>query len=150
MICRFPLSLFCSTFVPYPTLMKKQIELDFGKVQIYDNFLVAELNEGILLDVENNRTLLAIGYSEFRGNPYGYISNRVYSYAVDPLVYRESAEFPSLKAIAVVSPSLIGRKSAEVERNFYKEKGTFAIFESFEEAYSWINTALCSKDLIKD
>lgn len=129
--------------------MKKVIELEFGKVQIYDNLLVAELNEGILLDVENNRTLLAIGYTEFCGNPYGYISNRTYSYAVDPLVYRESAEFPSLKAIAVVSASSIGRQSAEVERKFYKDKGTFEIFESFEEAYSWINTALCAKNLIK-
>lgn len=130
--------------------MKKVIELEFGKVQIYDNLLVAELNEGILLDVEHNRTLLAIGYTEFSGNPYGYISNRIFSYAVDPLVYRESAEFPSLKAIAVVSPSSIGRQSAEVERNFYKDKGAFEIFESFEEAYSWINVALSSKDLIKD
>lgn len=142
--------LFYSTFVPYPTGMKKVIELDFGKVKIYDNLLVAELNEGILLDVENNRTLLAIGYREFSGNPYGYISNRIFSYAVDPLVYRESAEFASLKAIAVVSPSSIGRQSAEVERNFYKDKGAFEIFESFEEAYSWINVALSSKDLIKD
>lgn len=130
--------------------MKKVIELEFGKVEIYDNFLVAELNEGILLDVENNRRLLEIGYTEFKGNPYGYISNRIFSYAVDPLVYRESAEFPSLQAIAVVSPSSIGRQSAEVERNFYKDKGTFEIFESFEEAYSWINAALHSKDLIKD
>lgn len=129
--------------------MTKVIELDFGTLRISHNLLVAELKEGILLDVESNRKLLEIGQREFKGNPYGYISHRIFSYAVDPLVYRESAEFPALKAIAVVSPSPIGRQSAEVERKFYKEKGSFEIFESFEEAHSWINITLSSVMSVK-
>lgn len=122
--------------------MIRQIDLDFGTIKVHQNFLVAELKEGILLDVENNRKLLELGQAEFRDQPYGYISHRVFSYAVDPFVYMESADFPSLKAIAVVSPSEIGRKSAEIERNFFKDKGAFEIFESFEEAVAWINAVL--------
>lgn len=130
--------------------MTKVIDLDFGTVRISSNVLVAELKEGILLDVSSNRKLLEIGHLEFKGNPYGYISHRIFSYAVDPLVYRESAEFPALKAIAVVSPSAIGRQSAELERKFYRDRGTFEIFESFEEAHSWIKIALSSAQSVKN
>ena len=73
--------------------MTKLLKLDFGTLKIINNnILISELNEGILLDVESNRRLLQIGLEEFGGKPYGYISNRVYSYAVDPLVYKESAD----------------------------------------------------------
>ena len=123
--------------------MKKILELDFGIVKIYpNNILVSELNEGILFDVESNRRLLQIGAEEFNGEIYGYISNRIFSYAVDPMVYKESAEFSALKAIAVVSQREIGRKSAQVERSFYKNKNSFEIFSSFEEAAVWVNKSL--------
>lgn len=123
--------------------MKKLLQLDFGIVKIYpNNILVSELNEGILFDVESNRKLLQIGAEEFQGEVYGYISNRIYSYAVDPMVYKESAEYPALKAIAVVSPREIGRRSAQVERSFYKDRNSFEIFSSFEDAKAWVTQSL--------
>lgn len=123
--------------------MTKILELDFGIVKIYPgNILVSELNEGILFDVESNRRLLQIGKEEFDGEIYGYISNRIFSYAVDPMVYKESAESSTLKAIAVVSQRDIGRRSAQVERNFYKDKNSFEIFSSFEEAAAWITRSI--------
>ena len=123
--------------------MTKILELDFGTIKIYpNNILVSELNEGILFNVESNRKLLQIGAEEFQGKEYGYISNRIFSYAVDPMVYKESAEYSALKAIAVVSPREIGRKSAQVERSFYKNKNSFEIFSSFEEAAVWVNKSL--------
>ena len=123
--------------------MKKRLQLNFGIVKIYpNNILVSELNEGILLDVESNRKLLQIGAEEFQGEAYGYISNRIYSYAVDPMVYKESAEYSALKAIAVVSPREIGRRSAQVERSFYKDRNSFEIFSSFEDAKAWVTQSL--------
>lgn len=122
--------------------MIKILELNFGIVKVYNNFLVSELKEGVLFDVESNRKLLQIGSEEFNGRPYGYISNRIHSYAVNPMVYRESAEHENLKAIAVVAPTEIGRKSATVEKNFYKDKSCFAIFATFDEAVEWINLTI--------
>lgn len=116
--------------------------LDFGVVRIFDNILVSELKEGILFDVKNNRKLLSIGTEEFKGNPYGYISNRIYSYAVDPLVYRESADHSSLKAIAIVTNHELGQKSAELERSFYSDKNKFEIFTSYEDAMIWMKHTL--------
>lgn len=121
--------------------MTKKYELEFGIIRIFDNILISELKEGILFDVESNRQLLHIGIEEFKGKPYGYISNRIFSYAVDPLVYRESANQASLIAIAVVTNNQIGLKSAQLEQNFYK-KNRFKVFTSYNDALTWMNGKL--------
>ncbi|AVR46286.1 hypothetical protein C7S20_14000 [Christiangramia fulva] len=120
----------------------KEIDLDFGKVIIHKNILIAKLNEGILFDVESNRKLLDLGKEIFKGEDYGYISHRVNSYAVDPMVYFESANVRNLKAIAVVSYNEFTRKNAEmVERNFYKDpENAFGVFVTLEEAVAWMLT----------
>lgn len=118
--------------------MINKIELDFGTLTIFDKILVCECKEGVLLDVDSNRKILELGAEVFNKQSFGYISNRVNSYAVDPMVYRESAEFPYLKAIAVVTHSDISRQSAVLEQKFYTEKNSFQIFSSLEEAKDWI------------
>lgn len=124
-------------------MSSKEIELDFGKVYAYENILIAKLDEGILFDVESNKKLLQIGQEIFEDKPYGYISHRVNSYAVDPMVYMESAANENLKAIAVVSESEITRKNAEgVEKKFYKDNNCFEVFQTLEEAVAWIKTRI--------
>tara|TARA_B100001063_G_C16523192_1_gene432690 strand:- start:231 stop:605 length:375 start_codon:yes stop_codon:yes gene_type:complete len=115
------------------------MELEFGQVRIFQNILIAELNEGVLFNANNNSELLKIGNEVFKNRPYGYISLRKNSYAVDPLVYREAALAENLKAIAVVSENeLIKLNAHNVERQFYKDSGSFEVFDSLEEAINWI------------
>lgn len=117
----------------------KKIELDFGVVSIHENILIAKLNEGILFDVESNQKLLELGSEIFKDRNYGYISHRVNSYAVDPMVYFESANKTNLKAIAVVSENEITRRNAaSVEKKFYKDNNSFEVFQTLEEAVEWI------------
>lgn len=128
--------------------MYKKIELDFGVVWIDDQILVSELHEGVLLDVENNRKILNLGQQIFEGRAFGYISHRINSYAVDPMVYRESAEHEQLRAIAVVSEKEMARKSAQLEKNFYTNKNPFQIFSSLEEAKTWIKEVVACQSKI--
>lgn len=114
------------------------IELDFGKITFIDNILIAELNEGILFDVEDNRKLLNLGNKVFKGMPYGYISNRVHSYAVNPMIYLDSSSTISLKAIAVVSRDAVCQKNTFLEKQFYKEEDSFEVFDTLETAINWI------------
>ena len=124
-------------------MITKEIELTFGTVTILNNLLIAKLNEGVLFDVESNRKLLEIGKEVFQGRDYGYISHRIHSYAVDPMVYLESANVSNLKAIAVVSASEMTRKNAkQLEQKFYKNANSFEIFEDLEEAKSWIESKI--------
>lgn len=114
------------------------IKLDFGKVWFRETVLIAELNEGILLDVEQNRKLLEMGRKAFANEPYGYISYRKNSYAVNPMVYLESASTSNLKAIAVVTKDDTCRQNAGLEKQFFKDSNSFEVFENFEEAYNWV------------
>lgn len=124
-------------------MLIKEIELDFGKVTIYEHILIAKLNEGVLFDVSNNKKLLDLGTEIFKGENYGYISHRVNSYAVDPMVYFESAKAKNLKAIAVVSESEMTRRNAEeVEKKFYKDSNCFEVFNTLEDAVTWIKTKI--------
>lgn len=119
--------------------MNKKIELDCGVIWVQDKVLVNEMNEGALLDVDTNRRILEIGCENFGEECFGYISHRINSYAVNPMVYRESAEHPQLKAIAVVSENPMARESARLEQQFYTNKNSFQIFNSLEEAKEWMS-----------
>ncbi|HKJ47661.1 MAG TPA: hypothetical protein VJ973_01150 [Christiangramia sp.] len=124
-------------------MQSKEIKLDFGTVYIHENILIAKLNEGILFDLESNQKLLQIGSEIFQNENYGYISHRVNSYAVDPMVYIESANNDNLKAIAVVSENEMTRRNAEeVEKKFYKDNNCFEVFQTLEEAVKWIKTRI--------
>lgn len=118
--------------------MIKKVELDCGVILVHDRILINEMKEGALLDVETNRRILNLGTEVFKNEYFGYISNRINSYAVNPMVYRESAEHPMLKAIAVVSKSQLGRENARLEQQFYTNKNSFQIFYSLEEAMIWM------------
>lgn len=124
--------------------MNKKIELDCGVIWVQDKVLINEMEEGALLDVETNRRILQIGCENFGKECFGYISHRINSYAVNPMVYRESAEHPQLKAIAVVSENPRARESARLEQQFYTNKNSFQIFSSLEEAQQWMRKVLKS------
>ena len=124
--------------------MIEKIELDCGTLLVHDRILINEMDEGALLDVETNRRILKIGSEIFENEVFGYISHRINSYAVNPMVYRDSAEHPLLKAIAVVSQSEMRRENARIEQQFYTNKNSFKIFSSLEEAMAWMNEVLSS------
>lgn len=127
-------------------MIEPLLQLEFGKVWFVDNILIAELDEGILFDVDNNRKLLEIGRKTFPKKPYGYISYRKNSYAVNPMVYLESASAPFLKAIAVVSTNETCKKNAILERQFYKDSNSFEIFSTLEEALDWMKIQLAKNN----
>ncbi len=118
------------------------LELDFATIRIYESLIITECKEGVLLDVQKNRKVLELAGEVFNNGAFGYISNRINSYAVDPMVYRESAAHPQLKAIAVVSSNELARSSAKLEQQFYTNTNPFQIFSSLEEAKVWINGVL--------
>ncbi len=120
--------------------MKEQHTLEFANLYVYDSYIIAEIFEGIDFNTELNTTLLDFCKQTFGDTPYGYISNRVHSYAVDPTVYSQSAAYPNLAAIAVVAHNEIGRINAEIEKLFFQKK--FEHFKSLDRARIWMKEAL--------
>ncbi|WP_051286158.1 hypothetical protein [Salinimicrobium terrae] len=129
--------------------MTNKVKLDCGVIWIHDRILINEMSEGALLDVKANRKILKIGRENFGDDFFGYISHRINSYAVNPMVYHESAEHPQLKAIAVVSKDPLTRETARLEQQFYTNKNSFEIFSSLEEAIVWMKEHLAGYSKVK-
>lgn len=119
-----------------------ETHFDFGKVKIQADIVVAEMKEGITFDINYNKELLQFCKNHFKDKTYGYISNRVHSYSVNPTVYLDTAKNSNIRAIAIVSSDIIHRKNAAIERQFFEYP--FEVFATLEEAIVWIHEVLAS------
>lgn len=112
-------------------------ELDIGDVYFYENYIITEIKEGVVVNFEKAAELLRLG-KEYYGNkiPFVYISNRVHSYSFEPTTHFKSTElFPNLKGYAVVTYNAINNKIAELEQAFLNKPAN--IFHSLDEAIAW-------------
>ncbi|MEW7292665.1 hypothetical protein [Aquimarina sp. 2304DJ70-9] len=118
-------------------LIKKHV-LDIGSVYFYENFVVTEINEGIVFNFEKATKLFQLG-KHYYGNktPFVYISNRINSYSFEPTAHMKSKElFPNLKGVAVVIHNPVSHKVAELEKAFLSKPSE--IFYTLENAIEWV------------
>ena len=118
----------------------KKYTLAIGKVEVYDDYMLAQLNEGITLNVETVAELIKIANKHFSDKPFAYITIRKNSYAVDPMMYLKVFEIENLKAIAIVSDKFIDNHNVKIEKHFYNKP--MSIYKTTEEAISWAKTYL--------
>ncbi len=123
-------------------MITSALELQFGSVTFLDNIQIAELNEGILFDVPHNQEILDLARKQFKSQPYGYISNRVNSYSVNPMIHLESANVSNLMAIAVVSKNPVVKQNCIIEKQFFRHSSSFEVFETLDEAVNWMKHQL--------
>lgn len=109
--------------------------LGFCQMDIHDNHAVTTINEGVTILPEHNKIFLQIVDTHFRNKPFIYISNRVYSYAINPIVYLETAKVPNLAGFAVVSRNPEQKMLTQVEKAFLGKE--FFLFKTLDEALLW-------------
>lgn len=107
---------------------------------IFDDFLVTQIREGILITPEYNKELRQVIDLHFTNKNVVYISNRYFSYAVDPLTYLGTSKIHNLLAIAIVAEDDIKKSNAELESIFYKKK--FKVFDTLSEAMAWVQNVI--------
>ena len=110
-------------------------DIGHAEVFVFDNFLIKQVKEGEIFDLEETNYLKLILEQHFNGCKIAYISNRVTSFSVDPLVYKEIEKISNLVAIAVIPNNEKMLKSAEYESKFYIKP--FAIFDNLSNAIQW-------------
>ena len=125
--------------------MIKVLHEQFATVNLHEDFAVVEIKEGIVYNTEHNEALIAIGKVHYVDRPFGYISNRINSYSLDPIIYLKSGTIDNLKAIAIVSENPRNRTAAELEKKFYCKH--FEIFNNLEEAKRWMNLIVISHQI---
>lgn len=118
------------------TVIVKEYQLEIGKVQVYDNYMVSLFDEGATLTLERAYQIIGIAEIHFREKDFGYISYRKESYAVDPTVYSYLRELENLKAFAIVSVKEIDMHNFKIEKLFYKKPMKF--FIEYDNALTWV------------
>ncbi|WP_411766889.1 hypothetical protein [Winogradskyella sp. A3E31] len=117
--------------------MLMEYEMKMGKLYFYEDFVVAEFNEGVHITFDNfseSRTLIT---SIFEDRPFGFIAHRKNNYSInltDATSFNKS--FPNLKAYAVVCNTLFGKGIFEIENQFFNFNRE--IFKDLESAQNWV------------
>lgn len=126
---------------PLPT--PEYSTFEFGEVQIIGNIVIAVMKEGIVFKPEYNQILIDYCKKHFKEAPYGYISYRKYSYAIDPTVYLQTANQANVRAIAIVSNRTIDRSNAPIEKQFFTSH-PFEVFDNLNIATQWMHNVLAN------
>ncbi|QNJ98840.1 hypothetical protein [Constantimarinum furrinae] len=119
-------------------MIKTTLKFSFGEIDIFENYVLTVMKEGITVLPEYNVELLKIANTYFKDRPFGYITNRINSYSVDPRVYLNTSKIKNLVAFAVVSDKELNLTNSEVEKIFLRQP--FEVFSSLEEAISWVDS----------
>lgn len=114
--------------------------IDLGNLFFFENFLVAEFNEGVEIHYKNFLAVRKL-IKEFYGhNSFGFISNRINSYSIvitDAPLFNQC---DTLKAHATVSYNIFAEKVFNIENYFFKFNNKN--FNSLADAKVWIETTL--------
>ncbi|MDO5972037.1 hypothetical protein Q4Q35_19730 [Flavivirga aquimarina] len=113
----------------------KYIKLKDTEVFVFDDFIINQMKEGASIESHHNDKLNEIVQKYFSGKNMVYISNRVKSYSVNPLIYSEAEKIPNLLAIAVIAENQLMRNNAEYELKFFDKP--CQIFDSLSLAIAW-------------
>ncbi|WP_452220998.1 hypothetical protein [Lacinutrix salivirga] len=113
------------------------------EVFIFDDFIINQIKEGVAIEPYHNDILNKIVQKYYSNKDLVYISNRVNSYSVDPLIYAKTESIPNIIAIALVPKTEIMRSNAEYERDFYDRP--YKIFDTLTEAIVWVSSLVKTK-----
>ncbi len=123
-------------------IVVREYRLDFGTVQVFEDYIVSNFNEGITVTLERAYQIIGISEIHFRDKNFGFISSRKNSYAVDPTVYDYFRQMDNLKAYAIVSRKEIDMHNFKIEKMFYKKEMKF--FIEYENAVTWVKRKIKS------
>lgn len=124
--------------------MIKSLFYEFGEINVFRNFVIAIMKEGTTVKPEHNDHLVEIANTYFHDRPFGYITYRKNSYAVDPMVYLKTSQIENLVAFAVVANDAQKLRNAEIEKLFLKKP--LKIFSNLDKAKEWVNQLIENQD----
>tara|TARA_R100001132_G_C3254297_1_gene80399 strand:+ start:625 stop:993 length:369 start_codon:yes stop_codon:yes gene_type:complete len=116
--------------------LKKLYKLKFGEVHIHDFYVKAVIAEGAIIDKKNSDAIIELAVKHFPKDSFGYITQRIHSYSVDPTVYKDVAEIKNLVGFAIVTGNSKRLKNSDFERFFIKKPSK--AFKELDEAIRWV------------
>lgn len=124
--------------------MIETLQFEFGEIHIFKNFVVAIMKEGVTVIPEYNEELVKISKKYFHNRPFGYITYRINSYAVNPLVYLKTSTIENLVGFAVVSTDVLRISNLEIEKRFLDKP--LKHFSEMNDAQNWVNEIIAERE----
>lgn len=117
----------------------KEFDYSFGKIYIFQGFVVSEMNEGVVVNWDDHGKFFVYDISTFLGTDgkdLVYISNRINSYSVVAPDWDKFFKTKySLKAYFIVSDEKSSVLSSMIEGLFFQKK-----IRRFTSLYTAINS----------
>ncbi|MFD2561125.1 hypothetical protein [Aquimarina rubra] len=110
-------------------------QLDFGLIEIFEDYIKVTMNEGVTVSPKHNCVLLEMVEKHFKNKAFLYLTHRINSYAVDPTIYLETAKIENLIGFAVVSKDPRQKKQTKLEKAFFSKE--LRRFDNIESALQW-------------
>lgn len=129
-----------NTYENLPYSLEDTYILPFGTFHFYENFIVAQVKDGISFNVEMVDTILELVNNHYGTKQnVGYISHRIHSYNVDKKVWikmlKEGSRFSSYATVHAEKEPLWNRFLKFKKKNIEHSK-----FNSILDAASWITS----------
>ncbi|OYX23270.1 MAG: hypothetical protein B7Z06_10465, partial [Flavobacteriales bacterium 32-35-8] len=120
--------------------VKSHKTIHLGDLFFFENYLIAEFNEGVEINYKNFDAVRELIKEHFGNDSFGLISNRINSYSIvitDAPLFNQCE---SLKAYATVTYSLFAERVFNVENYFFKFNKQN--FNSLSDAKVWVENTL--------
>lgn len=120
---------------------KLMIDVDFAQFELHEHYLIATINEGVIFDRPHLIKFHEVFDKHYFNRPFGYISNRVNDYTINPTCYVESNNFdPNIVGIATMCYSDVTYQNAKFTERFLK--WPHRAFFKMEDCVNWIEIQL--------
>lgn len=110
------------------------IELDFTYIEVYENYIISQIKEGVEFEKKHLDKFLTIFETYYSNRPFVSIADRKYNYTIKPNLYQEK-NFPTLLGIGVICYNDISYNTSLFEKNFFD--GKFESFYNIEDCKLW-------------
>ena len=128
-------SIILNVQVPHMTMtqpLEHHLSLSFGEITVYKDYIYTVMNEGITVQPNFNDILLAVAEIYYSDREFVYITHRINSYSIDPIIYLETSKIKNLKGFIAICPNKSLIQSFKVEKLFFNKP--FAVYQTLEEA----------------
>jgi len=118
-------------------------EFNFGTLKIYDTYVISELNDGIEVTSQMAYIIIDEANKHFNSKQWGYISNRLHPYTVNPVIYTELLKLrDTIVAYAVLSYRKETELVALSEQVFIGNDYDFQVFDNLDHAIAWTDSVV--------
>ncbi|WP_339755653.1 hypothetical protein [uncultured Winogradskyella sp.] len=120
------------------SLLYKKMILDYGSCYLCDNFFIMEVNEGKHFNSNTLNHLLSSLRTHYgQHKTLAYISNRVNTYSIDPVIW---AYFDKDDSLLIAASIVSYRDSTFLNANIEKQMASIPLKRalSLSEAVNWV------------